>query len=99
MAAGLCHLHIDGTPGAGGLVICLDPFFHYHGPVAGWYYELSDQRSQNDGITRHFTYDAVITGTSMTENFRTTEFDALMGTGACIKLPIRGPPLRKSTTI
>ena len=79
----------------GGLVIYLDPFFHYHGPVAGWYYELSDQRSQNDGITRHFTYDAVITGTSMTENFRTTEFDALMGTGACIKLPYPGATFKE----
>lgn len=34
----------------------------------------------NDGITRNFDYDAVITGTSMAENFKASEFDALFGT-------------------
>lgn len=73
----------------GALVVWIDPFFHYHGPVGGFYYQLGDQRSQNDGITRHFDYDAVITGTSMAENFRTSEFDALFGTHA-VKLPYPG---------
>ncbi len=78
----------------GGLVVWLDPFFHYHGPVQGWYYTLGDQRSQNDGITRHFSYDAMITGTSMTENFKTSEFDALFGTDA-VKLPYPGATFRE----
>lgn len=78
----------------GGLVIWLDPFFHYHAPVSGWYYELGDQRSQNDGITRHFTYDAVITGTSMTENFKTSEFDELFGTNS-VKLPYPGATFKE----
>ena len=60
----------------------MDPFFHYHAPLEGWYYELGDQRSQNDGITRHFSYDAVITGTSMAENFKTSQFDSLFGTSS-----------------
>ncbi len=78
----------------GGLVVWLDPFFHYHGPLQGWYYSLGDQRSQNDGITRHFSYDAVITGTSMTENFKTSEFDALFGTDA-VKLPYPGATFKE----
>lgn len=57
----------------------IDPFFHYHGPRAELSYPLNNQRYQNDGIVRHFEYDALITGTSMTENYRTTEFDALFG--------------------
>ena len=78
----------------GGLVVYLDPFFHYHAPRKGWYYELGDQRSQNDGITRHFSYDAIITGTSMSENFKTSEFDALFGTNS-VKLPYPGATFRE----
>lgn len=72
-----------------GMMILVDPFFHYHAPLPGLFYTLSDQRSQNDGILKHFTYDAVITGTSMTENFKTSEFDALFQTRA-IKVPYPG---------
>lgn len=64
----------------GSLVVCVDPYFHYHAPKTDqFFYGLYNQRSQNDGILRHFDYDAVITGTSMTENFRTSELDALFG--------------------
>lgn len=72
----------------------VDPFFHYHAPLSGLYYEISDQRSQNDGITKHFSYNAVITGTSMTENFKTSEFDALFGTES-IKVPYPGATYRE----
>ena len=55
----------------------IDPFFHYHAPLEQLEYPLNNQRYQNDGITRNFSYDALITGTSMAENFKTSEFDAL----------------------
>lgn len=55
----------------------VDPFFHYHGPLARFQYPINNQRYQNDGIARHFSYDALITGTSLTENFKASEFDAL----------------------
>lgn len=80
--------------GVGGIVIYLDPFFHYHAPLSSWSYELSDQRSQNDGITRHFEYDAIITGTSMAENFLTSEFDSLFGTDS-VKLPYPGATFKE----
>lgn len=63
----------------GTLTGIIDPFFHYHPPLAGLQYPIDNQRYQNDGIVKNFSYDALITGTSMTENFRTSEFDALFG--------------------
>ena len=72
-----------------GYVVYIDPFFHYHKPVSDFYYTLDNERSQNDGIIRNFDYDAIITGTSMTENFKTTEFDSLFGVKS-IKIPFNG---------
>ncbi len=64
----------------GTAVFAVDPFFHYRKPNDKLYYWLNDQRCQNDGITRHFEYDSIITGTSMAENFKSSEFDSLFGT-------------------
>jgi len=62
-------------------VVRVDPFFHYHKPhLESYYYTLDNQRSQNDGISKHFDYNALITGTSMTENFKTSEMDGIFGT-------------------
>ncbi len=59
-------------------VYAVDPFFHYHSPdLTRYYYVLDNQRSQNDGIIRHFDYDGIITGTSMASGFKTTEADTL----------------------
>jgi len=59
--------------------VIVDPYFHYHAPLEQFYYELDNQRSQNDGILKYFDYDAIITGTSMTENFKASELDELFG--------------------
>lgn len=62
--------------GIGCFVYKIDPYFHYHKPdTKTYFYSLDNQRSQNDGISKHFEYDALITGTSMTENFKTSEMD------------------------
>ncbi|MCR5416322.1 MAG: hypothetical protein K6E79_05975 [Pseudobutyrivibrio sp.] len=71
------------------VIIVVDPYFHYHKPLAGLYYELNNERSQNDGIIRHFDYDAIITGTSMAENFKTSEMDDIFGTNS-IKVTFAG---------
>ena len=63
--------------GVGTIIAVMDPFFHYHKPLEGLSYPLSNERYQNDGIVKHFDYDAVITGTSMTLNFKTSELDEL----------------------
>ncbi|MCR5657679.1 MAG: hypothetical protein K6G06_09480 [Butyrivibrio sp.] len=73
----------------GGVVFFVDPFFHYRAPNEKFFYKLYDERSQNDGITRNFDYDAIITGTSMAENFNATQFDRGMDV-TTIKVPYSG---------
>ncbi len=69
------------------LVVYVDPFLHYHGPDRFSYEFLqTNQRYLNDGIVRHYTYDTIITGTSMTENFKTSECDEIFG-GTSVKVP------------
>jgi hypothetical protein len=72
-------------------VFWVDPFFHYHGPVENLEYPLvrDFERYQNDGILRHFSYDTIITGTSMTENFKTSEVDELFD-ATSVKVPFAG---------
>lgn len=68
----------------------IDPYMHFHKPLTDrFYYKLNNQRSQNIGILKHFDYDSIITGTSMTENFKTTEMDKIFGTHS-IKVPYSG---------
>ena len=71
------------------LMIVIDPYFHYHKPFSFISYRLYEERYVNDGISRHFDYDAMITGTSMAQNFRTSEMDSLFGTNA-VKAPFSG---------
>lgn len=71
------------------LVIEMDLFFHFHKPKEKYSYALTLERYQNDGIVRNFTYDGVVTGTSMTENFFTTEVDVLFGAKS-VKVPFAG---------
>ena len=59
-----------------------DPYFHFHKPFPFVSYRMYDERYTNDGISRHFDYDAMITGTSMAQNFKTSEADALFGVNA-----------------
>lgn len=72
-----------------GIMIVVDPYFHYHKPLSFLSYRLYEERYINDGIARNFDYDAIITGTSMSQNFKPSEFDALFGTKS-VKLPFPG---------
>lgn len=68
----------------------VDPYFHYHKPdTEDYLYTVDNERSQNDGISRNFDYQGLITGTSMTENFKASEAEALFG-GTFIKVPFSG---------
>ncbi len=71
------------------LVVVIDPYFHYHKPLQGISYRLYEERYVNDGISRNFDYNAIITGTSMTQNFKTSEFDSLFGVTS-VKEPFSG---------
>lgn len=69
--------------------IIIDPYFHYHKPLTFLYYPIDSERYQNNGITKNFDYNAIITGTSMTENFRTSELNEIFGVNS-IKVPYSG---------
>ncbi|PZD95467.1 hypothetical protein DNH61_13105 [Paenibacillus sambharensis] len=70
-------------------VYIVDPLQHYRKP--SWYPPMysSEQRYQNPGLARHYEYDTIIIGTSMTENFLPSEVDAALG-GQTLKLSMRG---------
>lgn len=82
-AAAWNRLVLAGSLGAllliAAVTVIIDPFLHYHRPLAGLQYPLKDERYINDGIARHYDYTAVITGTSMTQNFRASQFEDLWG--------------------
>ena len=67
-------------------VIVIDPFQVYR--LATRYLPPIDKTTQvyaNAGIVRNYDYDSAIVGTSVTENFRPTQMDTLLG-GRFIKL-------------
>ena len=73
----------------GGAVAIIDPYFHYHKPLKFLSYRFGNSRYINDGIGRYFEYDSIITGTSMTENFKSSLFDKLFSSNS-IKAPFSG---------
>ena len=76
---------------AGLLVYYVDPFFHYRKPNPHLFYPLNGglERYINDGILRQFEYDSIITGTSMTENFKVSTCNDLYASNT-IKVPFSG---------
>lgn len=85
----LMALILAGLVLLGAVTVVIDPFFHYHAPLNGLEYELFYQRYQNDGILRHFDYDAVIIGNSLSENFSASLADGLFGVKS-VKVPFSG---------
>lgn len=76
------------------VTVIIDPLFHYHKPIEGLSYAMDDERHQNDGITRQFEYDAIITGTSMSENFKASEYNELFGVNS-IKVCYNGASFKE----
>lgn len=62
------------------IIAAVDPYFHFHAPAEGISYVIEEGQYVNDGITRHFDYDALITGDSATLYFSTGLTDDLFGT-------------------
>lgn len=71
------------------IMMVVDPYFHFHGPLKNVSYRLYSERYMNNGIAKHYEYDAVITGSSMNQNFKTSLMDELWGTNA-IKITYSG---------
>lgn len=78
-----------------GVTMWVDPFLHYHIEQAWLEYPLRDERYQNDGIARYYEYDSIITGTSMCQNFKCSEFDGLWGAKS-IKIANSGASFHES---
>ncbi len=92
---GYLILTLAGLVAIGSAVFDADPFFHFHSPdPSRYFYRLSNQRSQNNGILRHFAYDGIIAGTSMVENTRTSEAESLFG-GSFVKVCSEGATFRE----
>lgn len=75
-----------------GIVFRIDPWMYFHKPLLSeYFYRLGtdEERLCNFGIAKNFDYDAMITGTSMTENFSASECDELFGVKS-IKVPVSG---------
>lgn len=89
-AIGFLILSVCALTVIGGLTVYIDPFIHYHAPKTDeFYYELNNERSQNNGIVKFFQYEGLITGSSQTENFKTSEAENLWGK-QFIKVPFSG---------
>lgn len=78
-----------GLIGIAALVVTVDPFFHYHGPIEGFPYQIDNQLSQNPGMAERMSYDSIMLGSSMTVNFETDWFAEDMGLNM-IKLSYNG---------
>lgn len=72
-----------------GIIIFIDPYFHFHKPIKGISYVFENERHQNDGILRNFDYDTILTGTSLDQNEKTSEVEKLFG-GKAVKVPFAG---------
>ena len=59
------------------VTMVIDPYLHYHKPWKVLEYPLKDERYINDGIARNYEYEAMITGTSMAQNFKASQMEEL----------------------
>ena len=55
----------------------IDPYLHYRKPGGSLEYPLKEERYINDGIARNYEYEAMITGTSMAQNFKASQMEEL----------------------
>lgn len=75
------------------VVIYIDPYFAYHKPNTNMFkynLGLGNERLVNFGIAKSFEYDAIILGTSMTENFKVSECESIYEINHCVKTPVSG---------
>ena len=64
---------------AAGLVFVFDPFYHFHAPFFGMRPVLTEKEYQVDGTLKNFSYDALLLGSSHSDNFDLAQAKALFG--------------------
>lgn len=67
----------------------IDPLFQYHMPWFNMKPVVTNERYQNAGVAKHFDYENVIMGNSMSENFLISDANEALG-GKTIKLTMSG---------
>lgn len=60
-------------------VMVIDPFFHYHEPITPLKKVVTKPEYQGIGTVRNFTYDSIIAGSSVAENYNNKWFDEKFG--------------------
>ena len=68
----------------GGIVVLVDPFYHYHKPIGPLKAVVSKGEYQCIGTVRNFEYDSILLGSSVAENYNNRWFDEAFG-GTTIK--------------
>ncbi len=70
-------------------IIIVDPFYHYHAPIDPIKLVQEEAAYQNIGVAKNLTYDAILTGSSMTENFKVSQLNDLFQCDT-VKLSFQG---------
>ena len=73
-------LLLVGLAALAGFTAAIDPFNHYRMHDAPWQrFYPALQRYQNPGLAKHASYDSIVTGSSLMENFKNDQVDAALG--------------------
>jgi len=77
------------------LVLAVDPFQVVHRPFLRPLLFIENDRYQNAGLIRQYlargdAFDSVVIGTSMSEDFRSLQAGAALGSGRVLRLTVRG---------
>ncbi|MGL5972803.1 MAG: hypothetical protein ACRCZK_03725 [Oscillospiraceae bacterium] len=76
-------------------VIIVDPYFQYHKPLNFLQYKIYNERYQNAGIVKNFSYDGLIIGTSVTQNFKSSDMERLFNVNTAVKSPFSGATFKE----
>jgi hypothetical protein len=76
----------------------IDPCYHYHKPWFGLKPAYLSQSYQNIGMAKNFDYNTLILGSSMTENFKVSQFNTLFNCNS-IKLSYEGAYIKNNTIL
>jgi len=76
----------------------LDPF-HYYRLTAFYPIAYDNERTMNSGLIKHSTYDSIILGTSMVENFQSLQVEKILHYKKVLKLPLEGASAKEESIV
>lgn len=69
--------------------VVVDPLLQYHKPWLGMKAVITNERYQDAGVAKHYDYDNVLIGNSLSENFYVSDINKMFG-GQSVKLTMEG---------